>query len=131
MPDLKHSAFEAAAVPGKSSVRVSLQVGIGKMTVEIPATDASMIAGIILRAARDAASGNAAATRESSGQKISLKALTVVSPTGYGAGPGRKQDSLILHFQFGDATLGIELGKEELGKYGQRLMALAAEGTRQ
>lgn len=123
MPDIEHSTFKARPVPERSTIRVSLTVGVGEIAVELPASDASIIAAIALRAARDAATSDRG--------KTGPTALSVVSPSGYGAGLGRRPESLILHFQFGDATLGIELGKEEILTFGQRLMTLAAEGTAQ
>ena len=124
MVDLAHHAFKASPVAGRDAIRLSLALGSGEVSIEVPSADASIIAALVLRAAK-----NARAALD--GPHAEKRTLTIVSPSNYGASLGRKPTSLILHFQFGDAAIGVELEKSDLRIFGERLLTATSDGVEQ
>jgi hypothetical protein len=89
-------------------MRVALiKDGIELGSVEIPAKEASRIAGIILGAASEA---HRVSGRPNPNDKEAD--ITVVIPSGSNVGPGRRLDKVIAMFYFGETTLGIGVPNE-------------------
>jgi hypothetical protein len=122
--ELTHPAFKASPVAGRDAIRLSLALGSAEVAIEVPSADASIIAAMVLRAAK-----NAHAALQ--GPRAEKRTLTIVSPTAYGASLGRTPTSLILHFRFGDAAIGVELEKTDLRIFGERLLTATSDGAEQ
>jgi hypothetical protein len=93
----------------------------------IPTEEAARIAGNVLEAAKAAYD----ATGKPPPHEEDQVSLTIVHPSGYNVVPGRNAMSTMIHFHFGETTLGIEVQNEDAEILGRRLVTAAAEGTAQ
>jgi hypothetical protein len=99
-------------------------------SVQIDTKKASALAAVILATVSEAF--RLSGRPHPSHRKEDVAEYTVITPSGYNVGPGRKSGSRALMFYFGDTILGIELPDSELRTFGQRVMTAAAdEGTPQ
>lgn len=94
-------------------------------SIIIPTEDAAQIAGNVLEAAKAAYDATGKPPPDDSNE-VSLK---IVRPSGYNVVPGQKTTSTMIHFHFGETTLGIEVRNEDAQILGHRLMTAAAEGN--
>lgn len=123
------SAFNATADPITGIMQISLiKDGVNIASIEIKTKDASVIAGTVLGAAREAHDQSVKAPDYSKEEGTELTAITC---SGFGIGPGQTSQSAILVFYFGDTAMGISIPRTELRTFGERLMTLAAEGRPQ
>lgn len=125
---LAHRAFKVTRHPSSGTLDLYLvKNGNDLGPVEIAAKEASQIAAVVL--------GNATACRDESGRpppEGKNLTLAVTPPSGFGVGQGRKSESSILYFQFGEASLGFEFPNTELRTFAQQLLTLVAdESSRQ
>jgi hypothetical protein len=122
-----HNAFEVATNHINGTMQIFLiRDGIKFGSAQIPTKEASVIAATVLGGARD--------SYDQSGKpppKEEEIDLTVISPSGYNVGPGRKSGKTMLIFYFGDTTLGIEIPNSDAQLLLQRLVTAGAEGTAQ
>jgi hypothetical protein len=96
-------------------------------SVVISTEAAAQIAGNVLESAKAAYD----ATGKPPPNESNEVALRIVRPSGYNVVPGRKSMSTMIHFHFGETTLGIEVQNEDAQILGRRLMTAAAEGNAQ
>ncbi|MGH6702341.1 MAG: hypothetical protein ACRECG_02905 [Bradyrhizobium sp.] len=96
-------------------------------SIVISTEAAAQIAGNVLEAAKAAYDATGKPPPDDSNE-VSLK---IVRPSGYNVVPGQKATLTMIHFHFGETTLGIEVRNEDAEILGRRLMTTAAEGNAQ
>ena len=130
-PPLVHNSFSAKVNESAGVLEMSLvKDGATLGTVSIPTREASQIAAVVLGVVR--AAYDISGKPPPNYPRDEPVSLTMVAPSGFGIGQGRRPDRVMLHFYFGDTALGLELPNAEAHTFAEQLMlSTAPKGARQ